>query len=194
MFRTVAAAAQLEGSKAFTKSFMARHGFPPPRIAPLRILAAAEAIHRERGAPIVVKADGLAAGKGVVVARDRRGSVGRGSRHAVGDAFGAAGARVVIEDCLVGEEASFICIADGRRAVPFASSQDHKARDDGDRGPNTGGMGAYSPAPVVTPAIHERIMAEVIRPTLDGMTADGVAIRRVPVRGPDDRRRTVRRT
>ena len=125
--------------------------------------------------PIVVKADGLAAGKGVVVARTVDGSAGERSGNVVRQRIRRCGPRaVVIEDCLVGEEASFICIADGRRAVPFASAQDHKARDDGDLGPNTGGMGAYSPAPVVTPAIHERIMAEVIRPDVDGMAADGV--------------------
>jgi phosphoribosylamine--glycine ligase len=168
------AAAQLEGSKAFTKSFLERHRIPTAAYRAFTDLAAAEAYVCERGVPIVIKADGLAAGKGVVVARDLAEALGAVRDMLAGNAFGDAGRRVVIEDCLDGEEASFICIADGRRAVPFASSQDHKARDDGDRGPNTGGMGAYSPAPVVTPAIHERIMAEVIRPTIDGMAADGV--------------------
>ena len=168
------AAAQLEGSKAFSKSFLERHHIPTAAYRTFTELAAAEAYIRQRGAPIVVKADGLAAGKGVVVARAIDEALGAVRNMLGGNAFGNAGHRVVIEDCLVGEEASFICIADGRSAVPFASSQDHKTRDDGDRGPNTGGMGAYSPAPVITPAIHERIMAEVIRPTIDGMAADGV--------------------
>jgi len=168
------AAAQLEGSKAFSKSFLERHHIPTAAYRTFTELAEAEAYIRQRGAPIVVKADGLAAGKGVVVARAIDEALGAVRNMLGGNAFGNAGHRVVIEDCLVGEEASFICIADGRSAVPFASSQDHKTRDDGDRGPNTGGMGAYSPAPVITPAIHERIMAEVIRPTIDGMAADGV--------------------
>lgn len=168
------AAAQLEGSKAFTKSFLERHRIPTAAYRTFTDLAAAEAYVRKRGVPIVIKADGLAAGKGVIVARALDEALSAVREMLAGDAFGSAGHRVVIEDCLVGEEASFICIADGRRAVPFASSQDHKTRDDGDRGPNTGGMGAYSPAPVITPEIHERIMAEVIRPTIDGMAADGV--------------------
>jgi phosphoribosylamine--glycine ligase len=168
------AAAQLEGSKAFTKSFLERHRIPTAAYRTFTDLAAAEAYVRERGVPIVVKADGLAAGKGVIVAHALDEALSAVREMLAGDAFGSAGHRVVIEDCLVGEEASFICIADGRRAVPFASSQDHKTRDDGDRGPNTGGMGAYSPAPVITPDIHERIMAEVIRPTIDGMAADGM--------------------
>lgn len=167
------AAAQLEGSKAFTKAFLERHRIPTAAYRTFTELVEAEAYILERGVPIVIKADGLAAGKGVVVARALDEALGAVRDMLAGNAFGSAGHRVVIEDCLVGEEASFICIADGRRAVPFASSQDHKARDDGDLGPNTGGMGAYSPAPVITPAIHERIMAEVIRPTIDGMAADG---------------------
>ncbi len=168
------AAAQLEGSKAFAKSFLERHRIPTAAYRSFTKLAEAESYIRERGVPIVVKADGLAAGKGVVVARTLDEALGAVREMLSGSAFGEAGHTVVVEDCLVGEEASFICIADGHRAVPFASSQDHKARDDGDRGPNTGGMGAYSPAPVVTPAIHERIMAEVIRPAIEGMAADGV--------------------
>jgi len=166
-------AAQLEGSKAFTKEFLARHGIPTASYGTFTELAAAEAYIRAEGAPIVVKADGLAAGKGVVVARTEaealaavRGMLGEG-------AFGVAGQRVVIEAFLEGEEASFICLCDGRVAVPFASSQDHKARDDGDKGPNTGGMGAYSPAPVVTAEVHARVMREVIEPTVAGMAADG---------------------
>ena len=168
------AAAQLEGSKSFAKSFLARHRIPTAAYRACTDLSDAEAYIRARGAPIVVKADGLAAGKGVVVARTIAEALDATREMLSGSAFGSAGRTVVIEDCLVGEEASFICIADGKRAVPFASAQDHKARDDGDLGPNTGGMGAYSPAPVVTPAIHERIMAEVIRPAVDGMAADGV--------------------
>ena len=167
------AAAQLEGSKAFTKDFLARHGIPTAAYATFSDLAAAEDYIRARGAPIVVKADGLAAGKGVVVARSEAEALAA-VRDMLGEGtFGAAGHRVVIEEFLVGEEASFICLCDGRYAVPFASSQDHKTRDDGDLGPNTGGMGAYSPAPVVTPAVHARVLREVIEPTLAGMAADG---------------------
>ncbi len=168
------AAAQLEGSKAFTKAFLARHRIPTAAYRAFSDLSGAEAYIRQRGSPIVVKADGLAAGKGVVVARTMSEALDTVREMLSGAAFGSAGRTVVIEDCLVGEEASFICIADGRHAVPFASAQDHKTRDEGDLGPNTGGMGAYSPAPVVTQEIHERIMAEVIRPTIAGMAADGV--------------------
>ncbi len=167
------AAAQLEGSKAFSKDFLARHGIPTAAYRTFDDVAAAEAYVRERGAPIVVKADGLAAGKGVIVAATVEEAVGAVRSMLSGNAFGAAGSRVVVEEFLDGEEASFICLCDGVRAVPFASSQDHKARDDGDTGPNTGGMGAYSPAPVVTPAVHARIMREVIEPTVAGMAADG---------------------
>jgi len=167
------AAAQLEGSKAFTKDFLARHGIPTAAYATFTDLAAAEAYIRARGAPIVIKADGLAAGKGVVVAQSEAQALAAVRDMLAGNAFGSAGHKVVIEEFLVGEEASFICLCDGRTAIPFASSQDHKARDDGDKGPNTGGMGAYSPAPVVTPAVHERVMREVIEPTLAGMAADG---------------------
>lgn len=167
------AAAQLEGSKAFTKDFLARHGIPTAAYRTFTDLAPAEDYIRAQGAPIVIKADGLAAGKGVVVARNEAEALAALRDMLAGDAFGAAGRRVVIEEFLEGEEASFICLCDGRRALPFASSQDHKARDDGDRGPNTGGMGAYSPAPVVTDAVHTRVMREVIEPTLAGMAADG---------------------
>jgi phosphoribosylamine--glycine ligase len=172
-FGPSAAAAQLEGSKAFTKDFLARHGIPTAEYRTFDDAAAAEAYVRERGAPIVVKADGLAAGKGVVVAATVDEAVEAVRSMLSGDAFGAAGSRVVVEEFLGGEEASFICLCDGEHAVPFASSQDHKPRDDGDKGPNTGGMGAYSPAPVVTPAAHRRIMREVIEPTVAGMAADG---------------------
>ncbi len=167
------AAAQLEGSKAFTKDFMARHGIPSAAYRAFTDLAAAERYVRERGAPIVVKADGLAAGKGVVVAVTVDEAITALREMLSGAAFGEAGRRVVVEEFLAGEEASFICLCDGKRALPFASSQDHKARDDGDRGPNTGGLGAYSPAPVVTKAVRDRIMREVIDPTLRGMAADG---------------------
>jgi phosphoribosylamine---glycine ligase len=167
------AAAQLEGSKAFTKDFLARHRIPTGAYRTFSDPAAAEAYIRSQGAPIVVKADGLAAGKGVVVARTEAEAIDAVRSMLSGSAFGAAGSRVVVEEFLDGEEASFICICDGVRAVPFASSQDHKARDDGDLGPNTGGLGAYSPAPVVSAGVHARIMREVIEPTMAGMAADG---------------------
>jgi len=172
-FGPSAAAARLEGSKSFSKDFLARHGIPTAAYASFDDYQAAAAYVRQQGTPIVVKADGLAAGKGVVVARDEADALAALERMLRGDDFGSAGRRVVVEEYLEGEEASFICLCDGRRALPFASSQDHKARDDGDRGPNTGGMGAYSPAPVVTPAVHRRILAEVIEPTLAGMAAEG---------------------
>ena len=172
-FGPSAAAAQLEGSKAFSKDFLARHGIPTAAYATFENLAEAEAYIRSRGAPIVVKADGLAAGKGVVVAETEAEALAAVRDMLAGDAFGGAGHRVVIEEFMVGEEASFIVVADGEHFLPFASSQDHKRRDEGDLGPNTGGMGAYSPAPVVTPEVHERIIEEVIRPTIAGMAADG---------------------
>lgn len=172
-FGPSAAAAQLEGSKAFSKDFLVRHGIPTARHATFEDLAAAEAYVHDQGAPIVVKADGLAAGKGVVVAETEAEALTAVRDMLAGDAFGNAGHRVVIEEFMAGEEASFIVVADGERFLPFASSQDHKRRDDGDLGPNTGGMGAYSPAPVVTQEVHDRIVAEVIRPTLAGMAADG---------------------
>lgn len=173
-FGPTAAAAQLEGSKAFTKAFLERHNIPTAAYRSFSDLEPALAYIRAEGAPIVVKADGLAAGKGVVVAM----SVAE-AEQAAGDmlgagAFGDAGRRIVVEEFLEGEEASFIVITDGRHVLPLATSQDHKARDDGDTGPNTGGMGAYSPAPVVTPALEQRIMNEVVRPTLDGLRADGI--------------------
>ena len=172
-FGPTAAAAQLEGSKAFTKDFLARHGIPTAAYRNFTELDAALDYIREQGAPIVIKADGLAAGKGVIVA----GTVAEAEQAATdmlaGGAFGSAGARIVVEEFLDGEEASFIVVTDGETILPMATSQDHKARDEGDVGPNTGGMGAYSPAPVVTPEIEARIMDEVIRPTLEGMRADG---------------------
>ena len=168
------AAARLEGSKTFAKEFMARHGIPTAASRAFTEVDAAVAHIRRRGAPVVVKADGLAAGKGVVVARDDTEEAVAAARAMLrGSRFGAAGRKILIEDFLDGEEASFICVCDGDRAVPLATSQDHKPRDDGDRGPNTGGMGAYSPAPVVDAVVHERVMAEIVRPVLAGMAAEG---------------------
>ena len=168
------AAAQLEGSKAFTKDFLARHNIPTGAYANFTELEPALAYLRAHSAPIVIKADGLAAGKGVIVAETLAQAEEAVTDMLSGNAFGEAGCRVVIEEFLAGEEASFIVIADGQHALPMASSQDHKRIGEGDTGPNTGGMGAYSPAPVVTPTIHERIMQEVINPTLAGMAADGM--------------------
>ncbi|HLF98085.1 MAG TPA: phosphoribosylamine--glycine ligase [Methylococcaceae bacterium] len=166
-------AAQLEGSKAFCKDFFARHAIPTAEYRVFSDAEAAKAYVREKGAPIVVKADGLAAGKGVIVAQSEAEALAAIDDMLSGNAFGDAGSRVVVEEFLVGEEASFIVMADGVHALPLASSQDHKARDDGDLGPNTGGMGAYSPAPVVTPQVHARAMREVIEPTLRGMAVEG---------------------
>jgi phosphoribosylamine--glycine ligase len=173
IFGPVKAAAQLEASKDFAKRFMQRHGLPTARYATFSDAAQARAYVDRQGAPIVIKADGLAAGKGVVVAA----SVAEA--HAAIDAMlgdrklGDAGARVVIEEFLEGEEASFIVMADGEHALPLATSQDHKRLRDGDQGPNTGGMGAYSPAPVVTPQLHARVMREIIQPAIAGMAKDG---------------------
>ena len=167
-------AAQLEGSKAFAKDFLARHGIPTAAHRTFTEPRPALAYLREIGAPIVVKADGLAAGKGVTLAEDLTTAEQAVDDMLSGGRFGAAGNRVVIEEYLTGEEASFIAMVGGGHILPMATSQDHKARDDGDRGPNTGGMGAYSPAPVVTAEIHERIMAEVIRPTVEGLAAEGL--------------------
>ena len=173
-FGPTAAAAQLEGSKAYAKDFLARHRIPTADYRLFTEVDAAVAHIRGRGAPIVIKADGLAAGKGVILAQTEDEAVIAVRDMLAGNAFGAAGHRVVIEEFLRGEEASFIVMADGLHVLAMATSQDHKARDNGDRGPNTGGMGAYSPAPVVTPAVHARIMREVIEPTVRGMAADGV--------------------
>ena len=167
------AAAQLEGSKAFSKDFLQRHGIPTAAHATFTDVDAASDYIRNQGAPIVIKADGLAAGKGVVVATDEAQGLAAVNDMLSGNVFGEAGHKVVIEEFLQGEEASFICLCDGVNAIPFASSQDHKARDDGDKGPNTGGMGAYSPAPVVTSDVHVTVMREVIEPTLAGMAKDG---------------------
>ncbi|MCC7414119.1 MAG: phosphoribosylamine--glycine ligase [Gammaproteobacteria bacterium] len=166
-------AAVLEGSKAYTKDFLARHGIPTAAYRVCDDLPAASAFIATLSEPLVVKADGLAAGKGVVIAATRAEAVAAARDMLEGDAFGAAGRRVVVEEFLRGEEASFIVMVDGEDVLALASSQDHKARDDGDQGPNTGGMGAYSPAPVVTPLVHERIMNEIIHPTVRGMLADG---------------------
>ncbi|CAN5605489.1 phosphoribosylamine--glycine ligase [soil metagenome] len=174
IFGPTAAAAQLEGSKAFAKDFLARHGIPTARYAVHDTLDAALAYLHAHGAPIVIKADGLAAGKGVVVAMTLDEAEAALRDMLAGNAFGAAGARVVIEEYLDGEEASFIAIVDGKTALPMATSQDHKRVGDGDTGPNTGGMGAYSPAPVVTPGVHARVMREVVEPTVRGMAADGI--------------------
>ena len=174
IFGPTAAAAQLEGSKAFAKDFLARHGIPTAFYAVHTDVDAALAYIRSKGAPIVVKADGLAAGKGVIVAMTLAEAEDAVRDMLSGNAFGDAGARVVIEEFLEGEEASFISMVDGRTALPMATSQDHKRVGDGDTGPNTGGMGAYSPAPVVTPEVHARVMREVVEPTVQGMIADGV--------------------
>jgi phosphoribosylamine--glycine ligase len=174
IFGPTQAAAQLESSKDYAKAFMARHGIPSARYRTFTDAAAARKYVTERGAPIVVKADGLAAGKGVVVAPTVVEAHAAIDAMLVGHAMGAAGARVVVEDFLTGEEASFIVMADGRHILTLASSQDHKRLRDNDQGPNTGGMGAYSPAPVITPAVHARIMREVIVPAVDGMAADGI--------------------
>lgn len=174
IFGPTQAAAQLESSKDFAKAFMIRHNIPTAAYATFTDAAAAHDYVKQQGAPIVVKADGLAAGKGVVVAMNED------EAHAAIDAMladnklGAAGARVVIEEFLTGEEASFIVMVDGKNVLPLATSQDHKRLLDGDQGPNTGGMGAYSPAPVVTPDIHAKVMREIIDPTVAGMAKDGI--------------------
>ena len=173
IFGPRAIAAQLEGSKAFAKDFLQRHNIPTSRYAVFTELNAALAYVREHGAPIVIKADGLAAGKGVVVALTLADAELALHDMLGAHSFGAASARVVIEEFLEGEEASYIVMSDGTHALPMASSQDHKRRDEGDLGPNTGGMGAYSPAPVVTAEVEQRVLREVIEPTLRGMAAEG---------------------
>jgi phosphoribosylamine--glycine ligase len=166
-------AAQLEGSKAFAKNFLARHGIPTAGYGVFTNVADAVAFVREQGAPLVVKADGLAAGKGVILAHTEGAAVTAVEDMLSGNVFGEAGHRVVIEEFLTGEEASFIVMVDGQHILPMATSQDHKAAEDGDTGPNTGGMGAYSPAPVITDAIYKRVMQEVIEPTVRGMATEG---------------------
>ena len=168
-------AAQLESSKDFAKQFMVRHKIPTAKYATFTDAGEARAYVEREGAPIVIKADGLAAGKGVVVAMTVPEAFQAIDMMLGGNTLGNAGARVVIEEFMHGEEASFICLCDGLHALPFASSQDHKRIFDGDLGPNTGGMGAYSPAPVVTPEVHARTMREIIMPTLRGMAAEGAS-------------------
>jgi phosphoribosylamine--glycine ligase len=172
-FGPSAAAARLEGSKAFAKDFMTRHDIPTAAYGNFTAVEPAVRFIREHGAPIVVKADGLAAGKGVIVAQTTAEAEAAVHDMLAGNAFGDAGHRVIVEEYLEGEEASFIVMADGRNVLPLATSQDHKAVGDGDTGPNTGGMGAYSPAPAVDENMHHRVMAEVIKPTIEGMAADG---------------------
>ncbi|HIE4392878.1 TPA: phosphoribosylamine--glycine ligase [Serratia liquefaciens] len=167
------AAAQLEGSKAFTKDFLARHNIPSAEYQNFTEVEPALAYVRSKGAPIVIKADGLAAGKGVIVAMTLQEAEDAVQDMLAGNAFGDAGHRIVVEEFLDGEEASFIVMVDGENVVPMATSQDHKRVGDGDTGPNTGGMGAYSPAPVVTDEIHQRAMDQVIWPTVRGMAAEG---------------------
>ncbi|MBC5851967.1 MULTISPECIES: phosphoribosylamine--glycine ligase [Vibrio] len=173
IFGPTQAAAQLEGSKAFTKDFLARHNIPTAAYANFTEIEPALAYVREQGAPIVVKADGLAAGKGVIVAMTLQEAEDAIQDMLADNSFGEAGSRVVIEEFLDGEEASFIVMVDGKNVLPMATSQDHKRVGDADTGPNTGGMGAYSPAPVVTQDVHDRVMREVIYPTVRGMAAEG---------------------
>ncbi len=173
IFGPTQAAAQLESSKAFAKDFLARHKIPTASYGTFTDIEAAKAYVASQSIPIVIKADGLAAGKGVIIAQSQAEAFATIEDMLSSNKFGSAGSRVVIEEFLVGEEASFIVMVDGKTALPFASSQDHKARDDGDKGPNTGGMGAYSPAPVVTQEVHDWVMSHVIYPTVNGMAAEG---------------------
>ncbi len=166
-------AAQLEGSKAFTKDFLARHKIPTAAYGNFTDIEKAKAYVKQQGTPIVIKADGLAAGKGVIIAQNEAQAFAAIDDMLEDNKFGEAGSRVVIEEFLSGEEASFIVMVDGENILPLATSQDHKARDNGDIGPNTGGMGAYSPAPVVTQEIHDRVMQEIIVPTVQGMAEEG---------------------
>ncbi|WP_171088843.1 phosphoribosylamine--glycine ligase [Usitatibacter rugosus] len=174
IFGPTKAGAQLESSKDFAKRFMARHKIPTSKYETFTDAKAAHAYIDANGAPIVIKADGLAAGKGVVVAMDLKEAHDAIDMMLAGNKLGDAGHRVVVEEFMDGEEASFIVMVDGKNVLPFASSQDHKRIFDGDKGPNTGGMGAYSPAPVVTPEVHNRTMREIIMPTVKGMAADGI--------------------
>ena len=178
VFGPSAAAARLESSKGYCKDFLRRHGIPTAAYRRVDSPAAAARCLRERAdGPVVVKADGLAAGKGVVVAADRAEALAAADAMLAGGRLGAAGRTLVIEDFLAGEEASFICMADGEEALPLAGSRDHKARDDGGRGPNTGGMGAYSPTPLLDAALERRALEEIVRPTLRGLAAEGVRYR-----------------
>jgi phosphoribosylamine--glycine ligase len=173
VFGPTAGAARLEGSKAFSKAFLNRCNIPTANYQVFTELPAAIAYIDQSKLPIVIKADGLAAGKGVTIAKTHAQAAEAATRMLAGNAFGRAGHRVVIEEFLSGEEASFICMVDGKNILPMATSQDHKARDDGDTGPNTGGMGAYSPAPVIDEAMHRQIMQQIIQPTVEGMADDG---------------------
>ncbi|MEO1890680.1 MAG: phosphoribosylamine--glycine ligase [Candidatus Thioglobus sp.] len=173
IFGPTAAASQLEGSKAFCKDFLDRNNIPTAYYDVFTEVAPAVKYVEEKGTPIVIKADGLAAGKGVIIANTEQEAVDAINDMLEGNRFGEAGSRVVVEEFLVGEEASFIVMVDGKNILPMATSQDHKARDNGDKGPNTGGMGAYSPAPIVTDEIFQDVMDSVIRPTVDGMAAEG---------------------
>ncbi|WP_144392305.1 phosphoribosylamine--glycine ligase [Pleionea sediminis] len=173
IFGPTKGAAQLEGSKAFTKDFLARHKIPTAAYGNFTDIDEAKAYVKQQGTPIVIKADGLAAGKGVIIAENETQAFAAIEDMLEGNKFGDAGSRVVVEEFLQGEEASFIVMVDGENILPLATSQDHKARDNGDIGPNTGGMGAYSPAPVVTQEIHDRAMKEVIIPTVKGMAEEG---------------------
>lgn len=175
IFGPTAAASQLEGSKAFCKDFLARNHIPTAYYDVFTEVAPAVQYVQDKGVPIVIKADGLAAGKGVIIAHTQQEAEAAINDMLAGNRFGKAGSRVVVEEFLVGEEASFIVMVDGKNILPMATSQDHKARDNGDKGPNTGGMGAYSPAPIVTNAIFQTVMDSVIRPTVDGMAAEGNA-------------------
>jgi phosphoribosylamine---glycine ligase len=174
VFGPTRAAAQLESSKDFAKAFMQRHGIPTARHQSFTSAPEARAYVNRHGAPIVIKADGLAAGKGVVVAQTVAQAHAAIDHMLIDNRLGASGARVVIEDFLPGEEASFIVMSDGRNVLALATSQDHKRLADGDQGPNTGGMGAYSPAPLVTPELHARVLREIIMPTINGMAAEGI--------------------
>lgn len=173
IFGPTQGAAQLEGSKAFSKDFLSRFNIPTAAYESFTEIEPAITYIKQQGVPIVVKADGLAAGKGVILAQTEQQAIGAVEDMLAGNAFGDAGHRVVIEEFLYGEEASFIVMADGKNILSLATSQDHKARDNGDKGPNTGGMGAYSPAPVVTPEISQKVIEQIIRPTIDGMAKEG---------------------
>jgi phosphoribosylamine--glycine ligase len=174
IFGPSAAAAQLEGSKTFTKDFLQRHQIPTAEYQSFTEIEPALEYVKNKGIPIVIKADGLAAGKGVILALTEQQAIDSIKDMLSGNSFGDAGHRIVIEEFLYGEEASFICMVDGEHALPLATSQDHKTRDNGDQGPNTGGMGAYSPAPIVTFEVEDKIMQEVIWPTVRGMAAEGI--------------------
>ena len=174
IFGPTRAAAQLESSKDFAKAFMQRHGIPTAQYQSFTDAELAHAYIDQQGAPIVIKADGLAAGKGVVVAMSLEEAHAAVDHMLADNRYGDAGARIVIEEFVAGEEASFIVMCDGKNVLPLATSQDHKRLKDGDEGPNTGGMGAYSPAPIVTPAMHARVMREIINPTINGMAKDGI--------------------